>query len=60
MQRNKCTCDAYKFPHRQGGGNCDECGCEDSPRCEHWEAVADPYATGDHWYVVFERREARK
>ena len=52
-----CTCDAYDFPHRVGSGACDECGCEDAPECEHWIAVRDPYATGDHNYIEYERAQ---
>ena len=55
-----CTCDAYHYPHRPGGGACDECGCEDAPHCEHWVAIADPFGTRDFGYVEFERvRPAR-
>ena len=50
-----CTCSAYPFPHRQGGGACDECGCENAPHCEHWIATRDPFATGDWWHVIYER-----
>lgn len=52
---SKCTCDAYPFPHRTGGGDCDECGCEDAPLCEHWEKELDPYGTGDHWFTAYWR-----
>ena len=55
-----CTCDAYDFPHRTGGGACDECGCEDAPHCEHWIESVDPFGTGDFRYVEFERRKKRE
>ena len=57
---SNCTCSAYPFPHRHGGGACDECGCEDAPHCEHWIADVDPFGTGDFWYVEFERRKKRE
>ena len=52
-----CQCDAYDFPHRMGGGACDECGCEDAPACQHWLPDRDPYATGDNWLIEYERAE---
>lgn len=52
-----CHCDAYPFPHRLGGGECDECGCPDSPECEHCIRTADPFGTCDWWKVEFERRQ---
>lgn len=56
-QRDPCRCDAYPFPHRHGSGDCEECGCANAPYCEHWVPVHDPYGTGDHWYVEYERAE---
>ena len=57
---NNCTCDAYHYPHRIGGGACDECGCPEAPHCEHWIVIPDPFCTGDFGYVEFERvRPAR-
>ena len=50
-----CQCDAYDFPHRMGGGACDECGCMDAPRCEHWVADINPHDTGDWWLKTYER-----
>lgn len=50
-----CTCDAYPYPHRTGGGACDECGCPDAPHCEHWIASVDPFGTDDFYYIEFER-----
>ena len=50
-----CTCDAYPYPHRTGGGACIECGCPEAPRCEHWAASTDPHGTGDNDYSLYER-----
>lgn len=55
-----CTCNAYHYPHRIGGGACDECGCPEAPHCEHWVSVHDPFGTHDFGYVEYERvRPAR-
>ena len=50
-----CNCEAYPFPHRLGGGACEECGCEDAPHCHHWIATNDPFCTGDWWNIEYER-----
>ena len=52
---SNCTCDAYPYPHRTGGGACDECGCLEAPECEHWVSVIDPFGTHDFCYVEYER-----
>jgi hypothetical protein len=42
-----CTCPAYQFPHREGGGDCGA----------RWETVRDPYGTHDLWYTRTEMVE---
>jgi hypothetical protein len=45
-----CTCPAYPFPHREGGGDCGA----------RWETVRDPYGTHDFWYKRIEMIENGK
>jgi hypothetical protein len=53
-----CTCTAYQFPHRAGGGDCIDPG--DAPdscsRCAYGQIIRDPFCTGDHWYSEIECR----
>jgi hypothetical protein len=50
-----CNCVAYKFPHRPGGGKCQDPGempeCND---CAFALIVHDPYGSGDSWYSEVE------
>lgn len=56
MKPYNCQCAEYPFPHRPGGGRCDDPGerpasCDD---CPHGYPLADPYLTGDRWYKIIE------
>ena len=42
-----CTCEAYRHPHRPGGGDC--CG-HNLTDCPSPTVVVDPYCTGDRGY----------
>lgn len=44
---NTCRCDAYPFPHRMFGGNCDGVrpGC--CSECRYADVMHDAYGTGD-------------
>ena len=42
-----CHCEAYRHPHRPGGG---DCRGHDLADCPSQRVVVDPYATGDRWY----------
>lgn len=46
-----CRCEAYPFPHREGGGDCYGHDLADCPRPV---VTPDPYSTGDHWYREYE------
>jgi hypothetical protein len=47
-----CLCNAYKFPHRAGGGDCEDPG--ENPgkcsECKFGREETDPFGTGDRWY----------
>lgn len=49
-----CTCNAYAFPHRAGGGACKDPGHKPSScsECSRGKMVRDPYGTGDRWYSI--------
>ena len=42
-----CTCEAYRHPHRPGGGDCYGHSAED---CPVRRVVVDPHCTGDRRY----------
>lgn len=42
-----CTCNAYKFPHRPGSGECQIPECKN---CQWGQIEVDPHNTGDKWY----------
>ncbi len=56
MSTSTCTCAAYPFPHRAGGGHCSDPGerPESCRQCMHGIEIRDPYATGDYWYTEIE------
>jgi len=57
-QQHTCTCSAYPFPHRAGGGACADPGEPPAScaECPHGQRVTDPFGTGDHWYVEIDCR----
>ena len=59
MSRNRkqitCDCDAYPFPHRLGGGQCDPCKCD---AC--FDGYCEVHGTDDSiWYNPFTGRTYR-
>lgn len=54
--QDTCHCNAYAFPHRAGGGLCNDPGekPKSCDRCPHGKREYDPYGTGDRWYSIIE------